>query len=187
MDQTPASLLERLRQPGDAAAWSRLVRLFTPLLYSWARRLEPDPQDAADLVQDIFLVLVQKLPQFKYDENKSFRAWLHTVTLNKCRENRRRRSLPGLPAGLEKAEPAAPDVAQAFEEAEYQQHLLGRAIQVMRAEFEPSTWQACWEFVVSGRSAAEVAAELGISESSVYVTKHRVLKRLRLELDGLLG
>jgi RNA polymerase sigma-70 factor (ECF subfamily) len=56
----------------------------------------------------------------------------------------------------------------------------------MRAEFESSTWTACWEHVVSGRSAADVAAELGISEGAVYVAKCRVLRRLRQELKGLL-
>jgi hypothetical protein len=30
---TPVSLLERLRRPDDHAAWSRFVRLYTPLLF----------------------------------------------------------------------------------------------------------------------------------------------------------
>lgn len=41
---------------------------------------------ASDLVQDVFLVLVQKLPEFQYDSKGSFRAWLKTVTLNKWRQ-----------------------------------------------------------------------------------------------------
>jgi RNA polymerase sigma-70 factor (ECF subfamily) len=56
----------------------------------------------------------------------------------------------------------------------------------MQAEFSPKTWKACWEHVVAGRPAAEVAAELGISVGSVYVAKSRVLSRLRQELEGLL-
>jgi RNA polymerase sigma-70 factor (ECF subfamily) len=39
---------------------------------------------------------------------------------------------------------------------------------------------------VDSRSAAEVAAELGISEGAAYVAKCRVLRRLRQDLDGLL-
>ena len=60
------------------------------------------------------------------------------------------------------------------------------ALKVMRAEFETTTWQACWEFVVSGRPAAEVAKELGLSVAVVYSAKYRVLRRLRQELEGLL-
>jgi hypothetical protein len=41
---------------------------------------------SADLVQDVFLVLVEKLPQFDYDPSKRFRGWLWTVIRNKLRE-----------------------------------------------------------------------------------------------------
>jgi RNA polymerase sigma-70 factor (ECF subfamily) len=56
----------------------------------------------------------------------------------------------------------------------------------MAADFEPTTWQACWETVVMDRPAAEVAAELGISVNAVYLAKSRILSRLRQDLDGLL-
>lgn len=32
---TPGSLLERLRRPGDEEAWQRFVHLYTPLLFQW--------------------------------------------------------------------------------------------------------------------------------------------------------
>jgi len=94
MDTTPGSLLERLRQPGQPEAWRRFVQLYTPLLFHWARRLGLQEQDAADLIQDVFLVLARKLPDFTYDRRQSFRGWLRTVTLNKWRESARRRGLP---------------------------------------------------------------------------------------------
>ncbi len=56
----------------------------------------------------------------------------------------------------------------------------------MQADFEPTTWKACWEHIVSGRSAAEVGRELGLTEGAVYVAKYRVLRRLRENLQGLL-
>ncbi len=56
----------------------------------------------------------------------------------------------------------------------------------MRGEFRQATWKACWEHAVAGKSAAEVAAALGMSENAVYVASSRVLSRLRQELDGLL-
>ena len=64
-------------------------------------------------------------------------------------------------------------------------YLLAGLLELMQCEFSPKTWKACWEHVVASRSAAEVAAELGISVGSVYVAKSRVLGRLRQELDGL--
>src|ERR1700730_18807813 len=82
MDRTPASLLEQVRNPADQEAWKRFVRLYTPLLFHWAHRIHLQDQDAADLVQDVFTVLFQKLPEFRYDPARSFRAWLRTVHLN---------------------------------------------------------------------------------------------------------
>jgi RNA polymerase sigma-70 factor (ECF subfamily) len=187
MTRTPVSLLEQLRHTADQEAWRRFVRLYTPLLYHWARRLTRQDQDAADLVQDVFAVLVQKLPHLHYDPHKRFRGWLWTVLLNKWRDARRHHSPAPLSwnAGAP-AEVAGPDPAEAFDEAEYHRLLAVRALRLMQAEFQPTTWKACWEHAVAGRPAAEVARDLGISANAVYLATSRVLSRLRQELKGLL-
>jgi RNA polymerase sigma-70 factor (ECF subfamily) len=82
-------------------------------------------------------------------------------------------------------DPAGPDPAAAFSEAEYQQYLVQRAMELMKGEFQTATWQAFWDFVVEGQPAAEVGRRLGISENAVYLAKGRVLRRLRQELAGL--
>jgi RNA polymerase sigma-70 factor (ECF subfamily) len=187
MHTTPVSLLERLRQPDQPGAWNQFVELYTPLLYRWARRMRLPSQEAADLVQDVLVVLVRKLPEFRYDQHQSFRGWLHTVTLNKYRETLRRRVVPPLEektAAL--SDLAVPDDAAEFGEEEYRRYLVGRALQVMRDEFQPATWQACWEYVVAGRPAADVAAQLGLTANAVRLSKVRVLRLLRRRLEGLL-
>ena len=88
MNSTSASLLQRLHQPEAAEAWARFVKLYTPLLFFWARRLARLDADAADLVQDVFAILVQKLPDFQYDQGKGFRNWLRTVLLSKVAPRR---------------------------------------------------------------------------------------------------
>src|SRR5271154_45229 len=90
MHTTSVSLLERLRQPAEQDAWNRFVHLYTPLLFAWADRAGLQSHDAADLVQDVFVLLLRKLPEFTYDSRQSFRGWLRTVALNKWRESRRR-------------------------------------------------------------------------------------------------
>jgi RNA polymerase sigma-70 factor (ECF subfamily) len=186
MHSTPASLLERLRLPDQQSAWVRFVQLYTPLLLHWARRLGLRDDEAADLVQDVLTLLVQKLPEFRYDKSKSFRAWLRTVTLNCWRNRRRRVALPHEPHPPALDELAGDDRADLLGEEEYRHWLVGRALELMRAEFQPTTWKACCEVVVSGRPAAEVAAELGLSVGAVYMAKSRVLSRLRQELADLL-
>jgi len=177
---TSASLLDRLRRPDDAEAWARFVELYTPLLHRWACRLGLQEADAADLVQDVFGVLLRKLPEFTYDPERSFRGWLRTVLVNHWRNRPRRTATPLT------ADPLSPDPAADLQDDEYRRYLVGRALQVMQTDFEPSTWRACWESVAQGRPAAEVAEELGISVAAVYIARSRVLRRLREELWGLL-
>lgn len=187
METTSTSLLQRLREPVDQEAWERFVTLYTPLLNHWARRLGLAGQDTDDLVQDVFTLLVRKMPEFRYDRRQSFRGWLWTVTLNKYRERRRvHEPVTTTNGAAVLAEAAAPEDPQALEKAEYQQYLVGRALRLMQAEFQPTTWQACWELVVAGKPATQVAAELGLGIDAVYAAKSRVLRRLRQELDGLL-
>jgi RNA polymerase sigma-70 factor (ECF subfamily) len=182
---TSASLLQRLRQSPEHEAWEKFVDVYTPLLFAWTRHLGLNEHDAADLVQDLFAVLVEKLPQFDYDQQKSFRAWLKTILLNRWRNQQRRRAARQ-PGDSALANLATLEDPPEFEEAEYRRHLVARALRLMQSEFQPATWKACWEFVVHDRPAAEVAAELGLSVNAVYLAKSRVLRRLREELAGLL-
>jgi RNA polymerase sigma-70 factor (ECF subfamily) len=187
MDTTPPSLLQRLRAPDDPAAWERFVEFCTPLVYSWACRLGLQEQDVADVVQEVFATLLRKMPEFHYDHTRSFRSWLRTVTVNHWRDLSRRKAA-ALRGGDDAALPelTVPDSAAALWDAEYTQHLVGRALRFMQNEFQPSTWQACWNLVVLEKPAAQVAAELGLSVDAVYAARYRVLRRLRCELEGML-
>src|SRR5262245_46603902 len=125
MDTTSTSLLERLRQPDAGTAWDRFVYLYTPLLYHWARGRGLQEADASDLVKDVLVVLIRKLPEFQYDRQKSFRGWLRSIVLNRWRDKQRGR----VDRRLEYDEAAqdllvVPDDAAVFAEAEYQGYLV---------------------------------------------------------------
>jgi RNA polymerase sigma-70 factor (ECF subfamily) len=187
MNSTSISLLRRLREPSPEPAWQRFVDLYAPLIFHWGRRQGLNGTDAGDLVQEVLTVLIVKLPDFQYDPTQRFRGWLRTVTLNKVRDFQRRKSsqpllsqhqIPDLPAG---------DAVDLFEEVEYQKYLIRRALELMQSDFQETTWKACWNQIVDGRSAQEVGLELGISANAAHVAKCRVLKRLREELAELMG
>lgn len=186
MHTTSPTLLERLRRPNEPAAWARFVDLYSPLLYYWARRMGLQEFDAADLVQEIFALLLQKLPDFQYNAERTFRGWLRTVTINKCRERRRQEANRYKREQANPAPQVADDELDARWDEEYNRAVVGRAIEMLKGEFKPETIQACLAFVVEGKSAAEVAVQFGISEGAVRVAKFRVISRLRQELAGLL-
>lgn len=185
MNPTPVSLLEKLKSSDHADAWPRFVELYTPLLHSWAQESDMFGADAEDVVQNVFVKLLKKLPSFEYNSSGSFRAWLRKMFTN-TRLEKYRRKFPKLaddevgwpePQTLENG---PDDVA----EQEYHAYLVGRSLQIMQRDFEPPTWKAVWEFIVEGRSALDIARELGIKRQDVYSANYRVLRRLRAELDG---
>jgi RNA polymerase sigma-70 factor (ECF subfamily) len=187
MNTTSVSLLERLREPGEVIAWERFVSLYAPLLFHWVRRQGLNSADTADLVQEVFALLVTKLPTFQYDPQRRFRGWLRTLAENRVRDFQRRRAARPIEMGNVEVDlhvdRASVDL---FEEVEYRRFLVQRARQVMESDFEPRTWQACWKQVVEDRSAEEVGRELGISANAVRLAKFRVLRRLREELRQLI-
>jgi RNA polymerase sigma-70 factor, ECF subfamily len=185
MYSTSASLLERLKLPGDHVAWERFVQIYTPFLYYCAKQARLGDADAADVVQDVFVHLMDKMLTFEYRRSGSFRGWLKTVTLNKCRERHRRRRETA--TGEADVDQSVEDEAlNRFWETEYTDIVVARALKLMQTEFETTTWQACWQHVVEDRPAAEVAENLGLSLPAVYTYSSRVLKRLRQELRDLM-
>src|SRR5262249_22561720 len=96
---TQASLLVRLRDPGDGEAWRQFVRLYAPVVYGYARRRQLQDADAADLTQEVLRNVMTAARRLDYDPARgSFRAWLFTVTRNKMidlRERQRRGQAAG--------------------------------------------------------------------------------------------
>ena len=183
MHTTPPSLLQRLRDPQQKQAWDTFVELYTPLLFFWSKRWGLQDSDAADLVQEVLLLLYRKLPEFDYQAGGSFRGWLRTVLLNKWRDTRRR-TLPE-PAG-ERVEPMVEPSWAEQEELEYRQQLMRVMLKKLRPEFPATIWAAFEAYVVQGQAPGEVAANLQISPATVYAAKSKVFQRLRQELAGML-
>lgn len=184
MTDTPATLLCRLCDHPAASDWERFVSLFTPLLRRWSIRLGVSTADTEDLLQELFVVLIRKLPEFRYDPHRSFRAWLWTVFRHAVLAARKRQKPSG--SALEDLdELSSPDSIVEASEAEYRRYLLNRIVQIVQTDFAPATWQIFQQVAMQGRAAGEVAKEFGVTANAVYLTHGRVLARLREELAGL--
>jgi RNA polymerase sigma-70 factor (ECF subfamily) len=192
MSETPVSLLDRLRDRPDDAAWQRLVSLYTPLLRGWLRRYALPPEDADDLVQDVLGVVVRELPQFRHSQQRgAFRHWLRTILVNRLRGFwRSRRQQPAATGDtdfgkmLEQLADPASALSRQWDQ-EHDQHVCRRLLEMVEPDFEPNTWRAFCRTVLDGVPAADVAAETGLSVNAVLIAKSRVLRRLRRESRGL--
>ena len=86
---TRASLLVRIRDPGDKEAWRQFVGLYAPLIHGLARQRGLQDADAADLTQEVLRAVVAAAPGLVYYPARgSFRGWLYTVTCNKVHDLR---------------------------------------------------------------------------------------------------
>jgi len=190
-EPTSTSLIERVRLD-DREAWRRFASLYGPVVYRWTLRFGLSRDDAADVVQDVFVAAARNIGNFrKQSAGDSLRGWLFAIARNKVRDHARRRR--GEPAGAggttaqERlaglAEPVEPEDAPADAVTAEVAH---RALRLIQTEFEPGTWRAFWATAVEGRSPAEAARDLELSVAAVYKAKSRVLLRLRRELDGML-
>jgi RNA polymerase sigma-70 factor (ECF subfamily) len=189
MPETPVSLLERLRLCPDEAAWRRLIHLYTPWIREWLRRQGLNPTDAEDLVQEVMVVLVKELPNFRHDLRRgAFRRWLRGVTLNRLRvfwrQRRREAAPPALDALLAQLDDPESDLSRQWDH-DHNRHVVRRLLELLEPEFEASTWQAFRLVVLDGKATADAAATLGLSPVAVRIAKSRVLSRFRREIDGL--
>ena len=188
---TSVSLIRRV-QSNDRGAWERLSVIYGPVIYDWARQHGCQPQDAADVMQDVFQSLTKNVTKFDVLRNTSFRGWLWTVTRNKVHDFYRRRvsedQAEGGSEALQRMQQMA-EIPPLSDSNIGQAELSGihrRAMELMKSDFETQTWQAFWRTVVNSETPAEVAADLGISKWTVYKARSRVLQRLRDEFSGLM-
>ncbi|MDV6030457.1 MAG: sigma-70 family RNA polymerase sigma factor [Phycisphaera sp. RhM] len=186
--ETSSSLLERV-QSNDERAWQQLTELYGPLVYHWGRHAGLSAEDSADVVQDVFRVLVVHLSRFEKTPSSSFRAWLWTIVRNKIRDHARARdgkvaALGGTDANLRLLSlPDQPPDEGGDSGISPTSGLMYRAIQIVKAEVNETTWIAFWRSSVDEVSPAAVAEELDLSVDSVYQAKSRVLRRLRTLLE----
>lgn len=187
---TRASLLVRLRDRTDSAAWSEFARVYAGVVYSYARKRGLQDADAADLMQEVLRAVATGIGKQSYDRSKgSFRGWLYAIVRNKLvnfLESRQRQVQgTGDSASQHRLEgvPNADDISEWDEE--YERRAFAWATERVRGEFQPSTWDAFWQTAVEGQSAAAVGGRLQMSPGAVYVAKCRVLARLKQEIQLL--
>jgi RNA polymerase sigma-70 factor (ECF subfamily) len=191
--ETSISLLDRLREQPDSTGWQRLVDLYTPLIRGWLRRHGLPPQEADDLVQEVLTVVVRRLPEFRRAERTgAFRRWLRTITVNCLRDFwKRQRTRPRATGDsdflhvLDQLEDPESALSRLWDE-EHDRHVTQRLLEMIRPQFETSTWEAFQRVALHGVPPDQVAAELGMSVNAVFIAKSRVLCRLRQEGAGLI-
>jgi RNA polymerase sigma factor (sigma-70 family) len=186
--ETRPSLLVRLKDAGDEAAWREFLEIYEPLLFRLARRRGFQDADAAELTQEVLVTVARSIETWDPDRRRgSFRGWLFRVARNLMINAliRRGRS-PRAVGGSEMAERLEEEPERKRESAlfdlEHRRQLFLWAAGQIRGEFRETTWQAFWRTSVENRSVAQTAEELRLSPGAVYVARSRVMARFRAKV-----
>lgn len=180
IDQAPLtrpSLILRLRKADDGLAWREFVSIYEPVIRAMARKRGLQAADIDDVTQEVLSRVAQAIEGWDpAPERGSFRGWLATITRNLVVQFFRQRSR--LPAtGRDSQIQDLPDDREFDLERERQLFLW--AARRVQSRFEATTWQAFWRTAVAGESVESVARQLKTTQAQIYVSRSRVMSRLR--------
>ena len=175
-----ADLIRRCRD-GDQAAWESLVDRYQRLIFTIPRRAGLSDEQAADVFQDVFMTLFEKIDAIEQPER--IRSWI--VTTAKFKTWALVRGSKGLYspatdgelemeiANIADTSALADDVLIELEE----QHLIRMAL----AKLEERCRQILSMIYLSEPAASyvEVAAAIGVGETSISPLRSRCLKKLK--------
>ena len=181
---TSHSLIFRVKNPADGAAWTEFLGIYQPVVFRMARRRGLQDADAQDVMQQVFLSISKSIEGWvPGDLQPPFRAWLMTIARNaitKALTRRPRDAATGSTSMVERLD-AQPDPQATTAEilAEARKELIRWATEQIRSEFSEATWNVFWRTAIEGVPIAEVAKSTGRSAGAVYVARYRVIARLK--------
>lgn len=186
--KTRMTLLAKIRDKHDDAAWADFAYYYRKYIYNIARRMQLDHGAAEEVVQIVMIQSWNKLPDFNYDPSKGrFRGWLCRVTGNAVKNYYRdniNRFVELEPDSTFSEELITEPEVEKIAEEEWKEYLPKLAWKNIQKHFDENV-KKVWEMTQKGKKVSEIAKKLGITESSVYVYKKRVQDKLRAEIKQL--
>jgi RNA polymerase sigma factor (sigma-70 family) len=185
---TSPSLLLRIRDPNDQAAWEEFLSIYSVIVRDYCYRRHLQSADVDDVIQDVMASVSTAIKRFEYDPTKGrFRAWLGTIAAN-CIKTRMsqaaKESVQTVFAGNMNLNETSSDPDSDWISV-FSEHIFRTACSRIRKDFADKTWECFNASWIRNEIAGDIAERLNIPVHSVYVNKSRVLKRLETEVKTL--
>lgn len=189
------SMVDRMQKSGDHPLCARFCESFGYLVRQRALRSGVPESEVADVVQEVFLSMVESLAEF--DRVRApFRSWLYMLTMRRIadwqRRNGRRPVL--VPPPSEESSTSTAPVERCPDEnplemaSFYQDEWLADLYRVAEdtvSQRLPGDYQYYSALVHDHLAADQVANLLGVSPERVYVAKNRIVQALKEEIHRL--
>jgi len=188
-DLSDEELLRRFNE-GDADAFERLVRRYERPLYNFILRSVRRRERADELLQDVFMKVVQRSRDFK--GNSKLSTWLYTIARNLCIDHSRKmvfRRHKSLDAPSRSGDDEGPTLLerQAAGGPEADRAAIAKDLQARIAEAVEELPEEQREVFllrqVEGMAFKEIASVVGVPENTVKSRMRYALERLQRALD----
>jgi RNA polymerase sigma factor (sigma-70 family) len=179
VDRSDAEIVRACRK-GDQTAWDDLVGRYQRLIYAIPRRAGLSEERCADVFQEVFVTLLEKIDAIEKPEK--IRSWIVTTAKFKTWSSvRAEKGLysPETEEEMEAEMAALPDAAPLADEQLVrleQQHLIRTAMNMLEERCRMILSMIYLR--ESAASYAEVAAKIGVAETSISPLRTRCLKKL---------
>ena len=184
LEKSDAELVKACRR-GDETAWNELVDRYQRLIITIPRRAGLSEEQAADILQEVFLTLFEKLDEIEQPDR--IRSWIVTTAKFKTwglvrgekgfyspeTEEEMEREMAGLPD-------TSPLADERLIELE-QQHQIRTALKQL--EERCRTILSMIYLRDAAASYVEVASAIGVGETSISPMRARCLKKLAKILE----
>lgn len=181
---TRSSLMARLKNPEDQAAWREFEAAYRDLMLLFCVRRGLQHFDAEDVIQRVLAGLVKSMPSFEYDRARGrfrdylFRAVLHAISDWFRDPNRRHHRLDTtLAATLAIEDGNGSDQDRTMWEEEWLAHHTRRAFATVRQSVDAKSLQV-FERSLQGASVAQLAVEFQMTEAAVRKIRQRIRARM---------
>jgi len=154
-------------QSGDRAAFDQLYRAHARMVHGLVMSRVPYA-DVDDLVQDVFMVAMQRLSSLR--DPKAFGAWLAAIARTRSIDHLRRQP---------RTEALTDVIGVNDSDRSELMAVLAAIARLPLAYRETLTLR-----FMEGMTGQEIARRTGLTEGSVRVNLHRGMKQLRIELEG---
>jgi len=185
LTKTTTTLLEGLFDQQNTQAWLVFNNRFFPMIVAYARRRGIQEADAEDIAQETLIDFAKAYRDGKYDRERGrLRHWLGGIASHRISKHLARRGRgPHVITGEGKSAilhgAVGGDQGPDQWEQEWERHMLELCKAQIRAEFSERVYEAFEQYAVNGRPADEVAEEFRITRNTLYISKSRILTRMR--------